>query len=110
MKSVMITVRVNSTSSGSGYPRIVYNSRHERMGDAMILNDARGEPNRFEKTQQREREREKQKKFKLGAGGEGGKGTSDQVQYPSFVETRQFKDSAKDSARILRLGSVEEGI
>ena len=38
MKSVMIKVRVTSVSFGSGYPRIVYNSRHERMGyaDAMI--------------------------------------------------------------------------
>ena len=49
MKSVMITVRVNSTSSGSGYPRNVYNARHERMGDAMGLNDARAEPKKFRK-------------------------------------------------------------
>ena len=69
----MITVRVNSVSSGSGYPRIVYNSRHERMGDAMILNGARGEPNRFEKNnraKERERERERSEEIsKLGVGG-----------------------------------------
>ena len=41
MKSVMIKVRVTSVSFGSGYPRIVYNSRHERMGDAMVWNNAR---------------------------------------------------------------------
>ena len=41
MKSVMIKVRVTFVSFGSGYPRIVYNSRHERMGDAMVWNNAR---------------------------------------------------------------------
>ena len=44
MKAVMITVRINSTSSGSGYPRKVYNARHERMGDVMGLNGAGVEP------------------------------------------------------------------
>ena len=42
MKSVMIKVRVTSVSFGSGYPRIVYNSRHERMGDAMVWNNEGG--------------------------------------------------------------------
>ena len=57
MKSVMIKVRVTSVSLGSGYPRIVYNSRHERMGDAMVGRDARGEPTRFERDKRKEREK-----------------------------------------------------
>ena len=107
----MITVRVNSVSSGSGYPRIVYNSRHERMGDAMVLNGTRGEPTRFEKNKRGKEKERSEKNSKIGrGGGDGGEGTSIQVQYPSFVETIQFKDSAKDSARLVRLGSVREGI
>ena len=35
MKKVMITARVNSASSGSGYPKKVYKARHDRIGDAM---------------------------------------------------------------------------
>ena len=60
MKSVMIKVRVTSVSLGSGYPRIVYNSRHERLGDAMVWSDARGAPTRFERNK---RERERERKF-----------------------------------------------
>ena len=111
MKSVMITVRVNSTSSGSGYPRNVYNARHERMGDAMGLNDAREVPKKLRKnTTEGKRERETKTNSKWEGGGKEGKVTTDQVQYPGFVETRKFRNSAKGAARIVRLGYVEEGI
>ena len=63
MKSVMIKVRVASVSLGSGYPRIVYNSRHERMGDAMVRRDARGEPTRFERDKRKEREKSSTEKI-----------------------------------------------
>ena len=67
----MITVRVNSTSSGSGYPRNVYNARHERMGDAMGLNDAREVPEKLRKHNRRKEIERSENNFKLGAGGEG---------------------------------------
>ena len=57
----MITVRVNSTSSGSGYPRNVYNERHERMGEAMGLSDARevfGNLRRHDRRKERKRSEE----------------------------------------------------
>ena len=78
----MITVRVNSVSSGSGYPRIGYNSRHERMGDAMVLNGARGEPNRFEKNN---RGKEKERSEKIPKLGEGGGATGESVVRPGSV-------------------------
>ena len=111
MKSVMITVRVNSTSSGSGYPRNVYNARHERMGDAMGLNDARVEPKKLRKHDRRKkRERETKTNLKWEGGVKERKVTKDQVQSPGFMETRKFRNSAKDAASVVRLGSVGEGI
>ena len=73
MKSVMITVRVNSTSSGSGYPRNVYNARHERMGDAMGLNDAREVPGNLRKHDRRKERKRNEKNYKVGWEGNKGK-------------------------------------
>ena len=66
----MITVRVNSTSSGSGYPRNVYNARHERMGDAMGLNDAREVLEKLRKHDRRKERKRNEKNFKVGGGRE----------------------------------------
>ena len=44
----MITARVNSASSGSGYPKRLYRALHDRIGDAMELSSATFEPYIFE--------------------------------------------------------------
>jgi hypothetical protein len=80
------------------------------MGDAMAVNDARVERKKFRKHDRRKERKRNEKKFKVGGGGEEGKGTKDQVQYPGFVETRKFRNSAKNAASVVRLGSVGEGI
>ena len=95
----MITVRVNSVSSGSGYPRIVYNSRHERMGDAMVLNGARGEPNRFEKNN-RGKEKERSEKIpKLGEGGGATEGKGRQSRFNIKVLWKQDNSRTPPRAR-----------
>ena len=47
-EKVMITARVNSASSGSGYPKRLYRTLHDRIGDAMGLSSATFEPYIFE--------------------------------------------------------------
>ena len=109
MKSVMITVRVNSTSSGSGYPRKVYNARHERMGDVMGLNGARVEPKTLRKHNRR-KEGEKQKQLKWE--GEGEKGMERRTRFSIQVlwKRENTETPPKNAASVVRLGSVGEGI
>ena len=103
MNSVMITVRFTSTSSGSGYPRKVYNARLDRMGDVMGLNGARVEPKKMRKHNRRKERKRNENKIKMGWGGEGN-GTKDQVQYPGFVETRKYRNSAKKRGKRSEIG------
>ena len=86
----MITVRVNSTSSGSGYPRNVYNARHERMGEAMGLNDAREVPGNLRKHDRRKERKRSEEIHKV----RGGRAIRENNDGPSSVS--RFCGSGKN--------------